>query len=213
MPVVAGGTTTAVRPRGRVVAGWVVGVVAAWGVVAGLHLFGLRLANLGLLGLIITGLGWLLAMAVTGIALVALWPRVGPVKALTLVLVPGLLAPVTIVAVDWTSVFVHNFYRLHRDDFRTAAGLADKVTAEYGDRYGQVLPKDLRHLSSMGRAVRIGTEGSGPTGVLLPVWVGTPDGAAGYAYLTGTPGDTSFDCFADPCRMRWSLGDGWYWLD
>ncbi|MEU4565709.1 hypothetical protein [Micromonospora sp. NPDC023956] len=213
MPVAAGVTTSAVRPRGRAVVAWVVGVVAAWGIVAGLHLFGLRLANLWLFGLVITGLGWLVALTVTGVALGVLWRRVGPVRAMALVLVPGLLAPVAIVAVNWTSVYVHNFYRLNRDDFRAAAALADKVTAGYGDRYGQVLPKNLRHLSSMGRAVRIGTEGSGPEGVLLPVWLGTPDGAAGYAYLDGTPGDASFDCFADPCRMRWSLGDGWYWLD
>jgi hypothetical protein len=191
----------------------VAGVVAAWGLVAGLHLFGLWLANLWVFGLLLTGLGWLVALAVTGVAVVAVWRRGRSVQALSLVLVPGVLAPVGVVAVDWTSTFVHGFYRLHRDDFRAAAALADQVTAEYGDRYGQVLPKDLWHLSSKGRAVRVGAEGGGPTGILLPVWVGTPDGAAGYAHFAGTPSDTSFDCYADPCRVRWSLGDGWYWLD
>ncbi len=187
--------------------------MAAWGLVAGLHLFGLKLADLWLFGLLLTGLGWLVAVAVTGAALVAGWRRGRSVPALSLVLVPGVLAPVAIVAVDWTSTFVHGFHRLHRADFHAAAALADQVTARHGDRYGQVLPKNLRHLSSKGRAVRVGTEGSGPTGILLPVWVGVPDGAAGYAHFAGTPGDTEFDCFADPCRVRWSLGDGWYWLD
>ncbi|WP_416901517.1 hypothetical protein [Micromonospora echinospora] len=213
MSVAPGGTTSAVRPRRRSVVGWVVGVVAAWGLVAGLHLFGLKLADLWLFGLLLTGLGWLVAVAVTGAALVAGWRRGRSVPALSLVLVPGVLAPVAIVAVDWTSTFVHGFHRLHRADFHAAAALADQVTARHGDRYGQVLPKNLRHLSSKGRAVRVGTEGSGPTGILLPVWVGVPDGAAGYAHFAGTPGDTEFDCFADPCRVRWSLGDGWYWLD
>lgn len=212
MPVAPGHTTLAGRPPDRAVVGWVVGAVAAWTLVAGLHLFGLWLANLWLFGLLITGLGWLLAVTVTGIALVVVWRWKGLGRALALVLVPGVLAPVAIVAVNWTSVFVHNYHRLYRDDFRAAAALTDKVTARYHDKYGQVLPKDLRHLSSMGRAVRVGTDGDGPSGIFLPVWVGTPDGAAGYAYLTGTPTGTTFDCFADPCRVRWSLGDGWYWL-
>ncbi|SCL37477.1 hypothetical protein GA0074692_4680 [Micromonospora pallida] len=189
------------------------GVLAAWGIVAGLHLVGLRLANLWVFGLLLTGLGWLVALAATGLALRAMWRRTRSVPVLSLVLIPGVLAPVAILAVDWTSTFVHGFYRLHRTDFQAAATLADQVTARYGDRYGQVLPKDLWHLSSKGRAVRIGTEGSGPTGILLPVRVGRPDGAAGYAYFAGTPGDTRFDCFAEPCRVRWSLGDGWHWLD
>jgi hypothetical protein len=49
--------------------------------------------------------------------------------------------------------------------------------------------------------------------VFLPAWTGIPDGAVGYAYFVGTRTDMTFDCFADPCRVHWSLGDGWYWLD
>lgn len=212
MSVTTSGTTSAVRPARFAVVGWLSGIVVAWGIVAALQLFGLWLANLWVFGLLVTGLGWLVALAVTGAALVVLWRRLGPARALPLVLAPGLLAPAAIVAVDWTSTFVHGFYRLYRDDFAAAAALADKVAAEHGDRYGQVLPKHLWHLSSDGRAVRVAAADGGPTGILLPVWLGTPDGAAGYAHLTGEPTDATFDCFADPCRVRWSLGDGWYWL-
>lgn len=185
---------------------------AAWLLVAVLHLFGVRIANLWLFGLLVNWLGWLTAIVVTVLAVLVVW-RGGGRRRVALLLVPGLLAPAAIVTVDWTSAYVHGFHRLNRADFAAAAALADKVTARYDDRYGQLLPKELQHLSTGGRAVRLGTGAdNGPTAVFLPVWIGTPDGAAGYGYLPGTPTDTVFDCFADPCRARWSLGDDWYWL-
>ncbi|WP_434740144.1 hypothetical protein [Micromonospora sp. SH-82] len=26
------------------------------------------------------------------------------------------------------------------------------------------------------------------------------------------PPEARFDCFADPCQVRWTLGDGWHWV-
>ncbi|WDZ86413.1 hypothetical protein [Micromonospora cathayae] len=201
------------RRRSRSLVLWLPAVGAVWLLAAGLHLFGLRIANLWLLGTLVHLAGWLAAITVTALAVLLTWRAGGPRRA-ALVLVPGVLAPAVIVAVDWTSLYVHHFYRLHRADFAAAAALDDKITARYDDRYGQLLPDDLQHLSAGGRAVRLDTGAdAGPTAPFLPVRIGSPDGASGYAHLTGAAIGTTFDCFAAPCRVRWSLGDGWYWLD
>jgi len=157
------------------------------------------------------GSAYLVAVALTVFAVVVLWLRRGPTWAVP-VLVLSLLAAFTIVELDCTSLFVHGFYRLNRGDFTAVATLArggDVTHAYYGDR----LPPSLRHLSIDGQAAWIHSSDAGPDAVSLPAWTGIPDGAVGYAYFVGTRTDMTFDCFADPCRVHWSLGDGWYWLD
>lgn len=108
-------------------------------------------------------------------------------------------------------------YRLNRADFAAVAALADKGELDSAEYYGDLLPLGLRHLSVVdGRAARIAplpgaSQPVGHTVVFLPASTGIPDGAIGFAYLDGVP-TGPYDCFADPCRARWSLGDGWYWM-
>jgi hypothetical protein len=128
-------------------------------------------------------------------------------------LVLSLLAPLVVVAVDWTFLFVHGYYRLNRADFAAVATLAGSGEFGADSYYGDRLPADLQHLSINGKAARIHSFGTGSDAVFLPAWTGVPDGAVGYAYIVDPQTGLTFDCFADPCRVRWSLGDGWYWLD
>ncbi|WP_327010875.1 hypothetical protein OHA72_28580 [Dactylosporangium sp. NBC_01737] len=194
--------------------GWqiVVPVLVAavgWGLVAGVYLFGIWLANLWLLAWPVIMLAWAVAAVCTAVAVGVLWRRPGPWVAVP-VLGLCLLAPVGIRAVDWASVFVHGYYRVNRDDFAAVAALARDGAFGADDYYGDRLPPELEHLSINKKAARIGP---GATAVFLPAWAGIPDGAVGYAYLGDGPTGGRFDCFADPCQVRWSLGDGWYWLD
>jgi hypothetical protein len=192
----------------------------AWVIVAAVHLFGIWIANLWVFAWAVYGLAWLVAIAITGAGVVSLWSRRGPAWAVpTLAL--SLVTATAIVTVDGTYLFAHGYYRLNRADFAAVAILArsDMFGAEsyYGDR----LSPDLQHLSINGRAARITVidppqyrySDTGLYGLFLPAWAGIPDGAVGYAYLVDAPTDVTFDCFADACRVRWSLGDGWYWLD
>jgi len=184
----------------------------AWGIVAAIHLFGVWIANLGLFSWVVYGLVWLVGIALTAVCVVALWMMRGPAWAVpTLVL--SVLAATVIVAVDWTYSFVHGYYRLNRAGFAAVASLAHSGELGSDAYYGDLLPQDLRHLSINERAARIGPFGDPPHVLFLPAWTGTPDGAVGYAYLAEAPPGVTFDCFADPCRARWSLGGGWYWLD
>jgi hypothetical protein len=184
----------------------------AWVLVAGVHLLGVWIANLGLLAWLVYGLVWLIAITVTAFAVRALWRLRGPSWAVPM-LVLSLLAPLVVVTLDWTSLYVHGYYRLNRADFAAVAALARSGEFGADSYYGDRLPPELQHLSINGKAARIHSLGTRPDAVFLPAWTGIPDGAVGYAYLVDPQDGTTFDCFADPCRVRWSLGDGWYWLD
>jgi hypothetical protein len=186
-------------------------VCGAWATLAAVHLFSIWIANLWLFAWVVYGLAWLAAIVITLIVVAFLWKRRGPVWAVpTLVL--SLVAATAIVTVDWTYSFAHGYYWLNRTDFAAVANLARSGTFRADTYYGDRLPPDLQHLSINGRAARIASD-TGPGALFLPAWAGIPDGAVGYAYLVDAPTDGTFDCFSDPCRVRWSLGDGWYWLD
>jgi hypothetical protein len=182
----------------------------AWALVAGVHLFGVWIANLWLFAWLVYGFAYLAAIVLTSFAVAVLWRLRGPRWAVpTLVL--SLLAPLVIVAVDWTFLFAHGFYRLNRADFAAVAGLARNDALGAASYYGDRLPPDLQHLSINRKAGRIPSD-AGPNVLFLPAWAGIPDGAVGYAYLADAPTNATFSCFADPCWVRWSMGDGWYWL-
>ncbi len=182
-----------------------------WALVAGVHLFGVWIANLWLLAWVVYGLAWPLAVALTAVAAGVLWRRRGPRWAVP-VLALGVLAPAGIVAADWTWVFAHGYYERNRAGFAAVAALARDGDLGAGGYYGDRLPPGLEHLSTNGNAARIRSPGAGTTAVFLPARMGIPDGAAGYAHVIDPPPGATFDCFADPCEVRWSLGDGWYWL-
>ncbi|ROO50998.1 hypothetical protein EDC02_5861 [Micromonospora sp. Llam0] len=189
-------------------------VVAAWTVVAGVHLFGVRIANLWLLAPVVYGLVWLLAMVATTTFVVIAWRRRRRRRAAAAGAVAiAALAGGGVVAVDWTYAYAHGQFRLHREDFAAIAALADAGGLDSDEYYGALLPDDLRHLSVTGRAAWIGPRGEDRSALFLPTWTGIPDGGVGYLYRTAAPAhDIGFDCFADPCQVRWTLGDGWQWV-
>ncbi|MER7169493.1 hypothetical protein ABT336_25965 [Micromonospora sp. NPDC000207] len=208
---------------------------AAWLLVATVHLLGIRMSQLWLLGLATFALTWLLALALTAATatVLGLRHRWRPAVA---TLAVATLAATTILVVDWTSLYVRGFHRLHQADFATARSLPEDgpttnpavpdgspttspalpddglTTASSEDYYGQPLPDHLRHLSVTGRAARLPAPDGG-TVLSLPQWTGIPDGAAGYLHSPHPlPPESRFDCFADPCQVRWTLGDGWHWV-
>jgi len=212
MQLLAGGDGPRPRRRWWEVAAPSLLVCGAWVIVAATHLFGVWIANLGLFSWLVYVLAWLVGIALTAMGVVALWMLRGPAWAVPTLAVSVLTASV-IVAVDWTYSFVHGYYRLNRADFAAVATLARSGELGPDAYHGDDLPRELQHLSINGQTARIGPFGDSPHVLFLPAWTGTPDGAVGYAYLADAPTGTTFDCFADPCRARWSVGDGWYWMD
>ena len=125
----------------------------------------------------------------------------------------SLAAGTAIVRTDWAPVSVHGFYRWHREDFAAVAALAGEGELWSTDTYGPLLPEPLRYLSANGRAARILSVTGGSTRELfIPQQLGIPDGGAGYVLLGAARAGETFDCFLDRCRVRWSLGDGWFWV-
>jgi hypothetical protein len=111
--------------------------------------------------------------------------------------------------VDLGTLRVQGYYRFHRADFAAVA----EFTRETTTNTDRVLPAGLRYLSSNGRVARIPSYDSDASAEFVPVSMGIPDGAVGYAHFSAEPGDEMFDCFADQCSARESLGDGWYWME
>jgi hypothetical protein len=188
----------------------VLAVCVAWATVALTHLFGVWLrSHFGPLAWAVTGLAWLIAAAVTALVVVACClarrlPLAGVLVALAAV------AATAIVRVDWTATFVHGYYRLHHTDFLAVAELSR--THRLGDDGGR-LPGGLRHLALSGDPITHGADSPDSTDVWLPAWTGLVDGVTGYAYIGDPPAGTIIDCLGDPCLVRWSLGDGWSWVD
>ncbi|RZU51071.1 hypothetical protein EV385_2869 [Krasilnikovia cinnamomea] len=180
-------------------------VVLSWGIVAVAHLFGIRLwSQLGSSARGVYGLAWLVAVAVTVLAAVML-RRTGRFAAAATAVVVGALGATAIVTVDWTSAFVHGYYRLHRADFATVGGLAR--TGELAEARG--LPANLRYLAVNGDPTMVGARA-----VWLPSWTGRAGGATGYAYAgEDEPADLGLDCRSGAYLRCWSLGDGWSWIE
>jgi hypothetical protein len=125
-------------------------------------------------------------------------------------LVVGAVSATAVVRVDWTSAFVHGYYRLHHADFLAVAELAR--TRELGNDGGR-LPAELRYLALNGGPITYGAEFPDSRDVWLPARSELVDGVTGYAYIGDPPAGSIIDCLGDPCLVRWSLGDGWSWID
>lgn len=113
------------------------------------------------------------------------------------------------IPVDLGTLRIQGYYRFHRANFAAVAEFASEGTTSHE----RVLPAELRYLSSDGRVTRIPSFDSDALAEFVPVTMGMPDGAVGYAHLDTDPGGEMFDCFADQCYARESLGDGWYWME
>ncbi|WP_433043474.1 hypothetical protein [Dactylosporangium sp. CS-033363] len=186
---------------------------AGWTLVAVVMLFELRIFTwLFVFGYLVLGLAYLAAAICTVVAVAGLWRRAGPRWAVP-VLVACLLAPAGIYATDWVYAFATGYYRAFRHDFATVAAMSSRGEVNPREYYGDPLPRAVRHLSVNGRVAHIVALDHDSGATFLPQWEGVPDGAVGFAYLDpGTPPDAELDCFADQCRVRYTLGDGWYWL-
>jgi len=173
---------------------------------------------------------WLLVVLVPPFELV-LWLVAGwvtrrllsgtrPVSGKRLGWLPRTAAALTfsILCVHFTNWSVYNpssYYATHRYAFQAvAAGVRNGSIGSTGDYYGRPLPWYLRDLSTSGTAAVIGKQDGRPV-VLLPQWIGIPDGAAGYAFYDGDPNpDLTVDLFGDPTHLAegMNLGDSWWYL-
>ncbi len=175
-------------------------LLLTWSAVAVTHLSGVWLySRIGPLNWLVTGLAWLVALAVTALMVMAFGlHRRYRHAALSVSL--SVLAMVGIAAVDWTSAFVHGYYHWHRDDFRAVVEHAEA---------GRPLPENLRSLALQGDPI----VHYGSSSIMLPALTGLVDGATGYMHMTVTRTGAFTDCLGDRCLVRWYLGDGWFWLD
>jgi hypothetical protein len=129
----------------------------------------------------------------------------------TLVVTVG--AGTAIALTNWASAFAHGWYTVHRSAFVETAARADSGAFGPLDDwpyYGVELPASLRSISVTGDVARVG--GVGDRAVLLvPAYVGIPDGAVGFARIP--PGRPEvIDGFGDPLTPRFPLGDDWWWV-
>lgn len=185
-------------------------VCLAWGLLAGVRFFGIWLfSHLSVLAWVVQGLAWVIAVAATALGVVALSLRRRAAWA-GAAAVLGVLGGTTVIEVDWDHAFVRGFYQLNRDDFAAVARLSREH--KLGDDGGR-LPAGLRHLALNGDPLTAGATAPDSTAVWLPAWTGLVDGVTGYAYIGGPAAGTIVDCLGDPCRVRWSLGEGWSWVE
>lgn len=157
----------------------------------------------------------LVALGLVGYALVALVRRArrGVAVAAGAVVLSLVVAGVV---VNWPLTFARGWFALHRSGFAEVA-VAARAGA-YGPLdeapyYGYPLPGSLRALSVNGSVAVCGQAG-GQAVLLVPAWIGIPDGGGGFMHLTapvdGSP-DAPCDAFGDTALPRVELGDGWWW--
>jgi hypothetical protein len=115
---------------------------------------------------------------------------------------------------NWSVLEPHSYYAVHRSSFAEVAEMVENGDFDQPDDYdGRPLPWYLADLSTTGKAATIGREDGKPV-VLLPEFLGMPDGGLGYVYFTGDPeSDSPFDLFGDPLYLADAepLGDGWWY--
>ncbi|TCO57312.1 hypothetical protein EV192_106789 [Actinocrispum wychmicini] len=200
----------------------VVVLVTGWLVLAGLHYFQLRIATTTLFwiaavyfGPLLSAVPWVVLVGATAIAGRLIWRR-ARWRGVAAFLVPSVVVGVVVALVNWQYVYKVSWYRLHRSDFAAVARLADDrtwtATAPQG-YYGPKLPAEYQYLSTVDSLSRIGVNRGTPVW-FLSQWAGIPDGAIGYAHITGDIDETAeLDGFGDPVKPTVYLGDGWWWVE
>lgn len=192
----------------------VVVAVACWIALAVIYFFLPRLlTRMWIFALLPLGAAWLGAAAASVAAVVLLARRRGVVPAVSALAVTIALAAGVLLC-DWRDAYAHGWFATHRTDFNAARDLARSGKlgpVEGWDYYGVELPPPLRGLSVNGRISSIGKAAGRPV-LFIPAYIGTPDDAFGFGYLSGPP-ETMLDGFGDPLQPRIELGDGWWWLD
>lgn len=174
------------------------------------HLFTVWLwSRLGPLAWGVFGLVWILAVASTVLVTMALSLRRELAWA-GMALAAGVLGAATVAAVDWNYAWVHAYYRLNRADFQAVTELARSGELRTD---GSNFPAGSRHLALNGQPVTQGGVHDETRFVWLPAWTHLYDGATGFAYIGDPEVGSAVDCLSNPCVVRWSLGDGWSWVE
>jgi hypothetical protein len=216
-------TTDVTRHNIRVL---VLFMVAAWIVLVASLYFGMHLAtNLWIFVFVVWGVAWTGAVVMTLMTVFAIrrW-SVLAVGVLAVGVALGLLFAIT----DWRTVFAVTWFPAHRGQFDEAielvrTGHLNPETADYGSAQ---LPARLSSIAVDGEISVVG-QCEGRTVLMLPQFVGIPDGAFGYlkfdcdtipmdGYVNSedfTPDGDYLDGFGDPLYPRIDLGDGWWWAD
>ncbi|WP_156960209.1 hypothetical protein [Amycolatopsis taiwanensis] len=199
---------------------------AGWLIIIALHYFAMTLSRGLIPPVVFSSVSWPIGTGVTAIGIVLLWCRTRWLGRLSCVTVAIAIA-VFVASTQWSRVYVTTWYSLHRTDFAAVARLVNDGTLSSSPRDGYAgpkLPPDLRYLSVMESASRIGGK-EGQSVWFLPTLTGIPDCAIGYAYFTGDP--TKYEYHPDRnldsndyldgygCAVfpTIELGDGWWWVD
>lgn len=179
----------------------VLAVPLAWAAVAVTQLSGVWLfSRIGPLAWAVSGLAWLVAVAATALVAAA-FCLVRRFLLAGMAFVVGAAGATAIVRTDWTAAFVHGYYERHHAGFLAVAELARTHQLD-------PFPAELRYLAFTGDPIVYGA-----STVYLPAWTGIVDGVTGYAFIGDPPAGSIVECAGDPCQVRWSLGDGWSWID
>jgi hypothetical protein len=190
----------------------------SWLLVAITQFFrGWLITKLWLLALPVLALAFIAALWLSGMVAVRLARRRGALTGTCIGLVSAGLA-VSVIVVDWTSVFAVVWFNLNRADFIVAEQLVRSGALgapETWAYYGADLPFPLSLLSVSGKIATIGVAGGEPA-LFIPAYMGIPDDAYGFVHLRGPvegSGMGGLDGFGAPLRSTIDLGDGWYWAD
>jgi hypothetical protein len=158
---------------------------------------------------------WLVPIVATIVGTLLLWRRikwVGVAASLTV----GVVMTLVMASANWFHVYATVWFTWHKSDFEAVAHLSDdrnwNATAPQG-YYGPRLPSEYQYLSSVQSLSDIGRNNGTPVW-FLSQFTGIPDGAAGYAHVTGDIDPDAFlDGFGDRVRPTVDLGDGWWWVE
>lgn len=192
-----------------------------WVVVAATHYWLMLLYNVLWLGAVLAVLAvWVTAL---GLTVWAVWGTrrrhgarwAGVVAAAALVIAVTFAA--SFVSGGWTRMYATTQFWLYRGDFVAVSELVGAgelgTPGEDWDYYGADLPQRYRHLAANGKVAVVGEDREGRPVLFLPVLLGIPDGAAGFAHLPSEDAlDAQLDLFGDVGRPRFFLGDGWWWV-
>ncbi|GID31693.1 hypothetical protein [Paractinoplanes brasiliensis] len=145
----------------------VAGVGLGWILLVLVRLFEILLLNLIWIGAVFLTWGaWVVAGTVTVVVVVSALRRRRRLVAIV-VLVAGLGSAALVARTEWDGIYVHGYYRMHRDDFAAVAALDEQGRLESAEYYGANLPGDLRGLSVNGRAARLSQDRGDATAARL----------------------------------------------
>lgn len=198
---------------------WIAVVAALWLIFAAERFLGYRIAGYGPPVLVLHGVGWATASAVTLFCVVTSW-RQSHRSLAAAAAVLGLLSAGAISLVDWRTMHAREFYREHRHDFATLADQARQGLHNGDEAGGSQLSDDLEYLSDNGLVGSVNTPEKpvlfvpalAARGDIHRNGAGAVHGCA-IGYL-----NTDVDMFPSvddypACSGRTPLGDGWYWVD